>query len=136
MKLLLNTYCTADLDGCSYAFLDLDPELARVILRRRDLLRNAFNLDSSVTAMDFYDCSPVFIRALPEALESEEPRYDEPFGETTANVEAFEDVAERTDCDRMVIGSSGVYWSCYPKHLDHAVETCEIDYETIQKAIG
>lgn len=51
MKLLLNTHVDNEyFDGCCYAFLDLTPELAQLILKRRDaLLSQASVLSGTLT---------------------------------------------------------------------------------------
>ena len=143
MKLLLNTHVDNEFfDGCCYAFLDLDPALAQVILNRRDALLAVFNADSSATSIEYYGCEPVFLDGLPGQLDGE---YDaesaglgdgNPFAETQACVEDFENAVARTECKRMVITSDEVYWTCYPKNCDPKAETRPIDYNTVRRAAG
>lgn len=140
MKLLFNVHCSNEFqEGCEYAFLDLTPELAALILRRREALKAVFSTDSSVTSMSFYDDSPVWVSALPNEWEAEPAGLGDgnPFIEVEdiMAVEDFENLTEPTDCEHMVITSDEVYWTCYPKHLDNIVETRPLDYETVAKAV-
>ena len=142
MNLITNTYNPSELDGFSYAFIELTPELAALILKRRDVFK-AIPSDqpdglSDLAAMEYSDCSAVFLSALPdrEEVSTEECDAGGEFDETTLTADVFADFAERTDCNRMVITSDAVYWTAYPHHSDRSltVETCQIDYAAVELA--
>ena len=140
MKLITNTYNPSDLDGFSYAFIELTPDLARLILKRRDVFKSIPPDETSrihdLTAMEYHDCSAMFLNGVPEGTDL--PNTDEgtEFDEVTLTPEDLENFAERTDCDRMVIVMDAVYWTAYPHYADKSltVETCQIDYPTIERA--
>jgi hypothetical protein len=131
VKLIVNTYAHDEIDGYDYAFLDITPELANVIIKRREALKQLFSHDSEACQIEYYDFGPVFSYSLPESIESLMDN-GEDFKETDACAEDFEDLAERTECDRMVITSSDVYWTCYAKHTDVRIETRPIPYDVIE----
>lgn len=137
MKVLLNTHSTNEFaEGCEFAFLDIDAALAHRILERSAIFDNLYAADSSLTEMRFYDCSPIFLSAIPNDEEGviSETMADEEWIDTSIAVEDCENFAERTECDRMVITHTDVYWDCYPKHCDGHVETRPIGFEDIRKA--
>jgi len=138
MNLLLNTHGTEDLECCNWAFLNLDGDLCKTILHRRDIMRQLAADDPSLTTMEYCDTSIVFLDALPEKFgdaESVGLSDETPFVERAdAAVEDFENAAARTECDRMVIGVDEVYWSAYPTHVDQLIESCGIDYRTVEIA--
>ena len=134
MKLLINTHCAVECDYCGYAFLDLTPELAAKILKRRDALKAVFSGDSSAASIEYYDSEMVYLSGVPDEA-AELLNNGEPFAEITAAAEDFEDGWEQTGCNCMVITSDEVYWSCYPHHLDNVVETRPIDYRTVAACV-
>lgn len=137
MNLLLNTYRGNEYaDGCEWAFLELTPETASLILRRYASFENLKVNDSALTAVEYYNCEATFLDGLPNDLEAEEIGLGDgnPFAETQLTADAFDNIAARTECDRMVVTLEGVYWTAYPKHCDWVIETRPIDYDTVRKA--
>ena len=140
MKLLLNTYSTNEYaDGCEYAFLDLTKELAEEIQRRWEHFETVHGKDPSLTEMHFTDYGPVWIDELPGSIGDAESiglGDGNPFAETTAFAEDFENVAARTECEHMVITSQEVYWQAEPNNCSWYVETRPIPLETVRKALA
>ena len=136
MKLLINCHSHADYDGFDYAFQVITPELAALILKRRDLFNRIRLEDPSLAYMEYGDGGPMYIANIPEAVDAEEPPFGESFRILAADtpVEPFDAIAQRSECDRMVLTPQDVYWACYPKHGDVEVETHPIDYATIERA--
>ena len=141
MKLILNTYNPAELDGFSYAFVDIDVDLARLILQRREVFRRVHasaieaGIDGDALAcMEYRDYSAIFLCGIPDSTSLENTDNGGDFDETTLTPEDLENYAERTDCDRMCITSDYVYWTAYPHHSDRAltVETSQIDFATVE----
>ena len=56
-----------------------------------------------------------------------------------AHVEAWASVEwagkARMTCDALVVGTRGFWWSAYPKHGDHPVETVHADFGMLQAAV-
>lgn len=139
MKLLLNCYTSENYDGCRRAFLDLTPELAAKIMARKAQFEAIAATDSDITTLVFYGCEPAFLSGLPVNLGGEEQYdeyQDEDFVETDAAPEDFENLVERTECDRMVIAARDFYWVCQPKHTGEDVETRPIEYAMAEKALA
>ena len=114
MKLLFNTHCNNEFqEGCEWAFLDLTPELAALILQRREALKAAFSNDSHAVSLEYDDDAMVWLNELPDQLNAETLGfYDgEPFIAMDANTEDFDKLAESTDGGRMVCTSDEVYWT-------------------------
>ena len=143
MRLILNTYNAAEIIGFTYAFLDLDADLARLILKRHELFdsirctaNNIAASDDGIACMEWRDYSAIFVSGLPD--ETETPNCDDggDFDETKLTPEDLENYAERTDCDRMCITEDSVYWTAYPHHSDRSltVETNQIDFKTVEQA--
>jgi hypothetical protein len=136
-NLIVNVCNPGDFDGFQYAFVELDENLAKLILQRRDLLLTLASTNNSLTCMEYIDFNAVFLNDLPDGTET--PECDEGYGfdETELTVEAFEDFAERTDCDRMSITENGFCWTAYPHHAVQAiaVETDQIRYGVLSDLI-
>jgi hypothetical protein len=139
VKLLLNTHAIHEefAESCEYAFLDLDKALAELILSRMASFEAMLDRDSALAGMEYHGAEAVFLDGLGnedlDALFDNGPDFVETEGITAEN---FEDLAARTECDRMVVCRQEVYWNCYPKHCDWQVETRPIPIDTVRKAAG
>jgi hypothetical protein len=137
MKLLFNTYTSNEFaDACAYAFLDLTPELAALIMQRAQHFEDLHAKDASIANIEYYDCSPVFLDSLPAGDDGDPMEMSsEEWEETKLALEDLENHAARTECDRMVIIDREVYWTCHPKHCDWFAETRPISYEDVRRAL-
>jgi hypothetical protein len=137
MKLLFNTYTSNEFaDGCAYAFLDLTPELAALILQRAQHFEDLHGKDASIANIEYYDCSPVFLDSLPPRDDGDPMEMSsEEWEETRLALEDLGNHAARTECDRMVITNLEVYWTCHPKHCDWFAETHSISYEDVRRTL-
>lgn len=136
-------------DGCEFAVVILDADLAKVALARRGLFRAAHAADKNVLEMRFYD-----LRAHYYADHDHRLLYDDPpvIDEDSLPQEAARDLfdgglvelpedftlpesEERTECDRMIIHEHGVAWTCVPKHADFDVTTEEIPWEMLERLL-
>ena len=143
-NLIVNVCNPGEFDGFQYAFVMIDEDFAKLILQRCDLLKSlAAGLREDypakhVTSMEYVDFNAIFLSDLPDGTET--PECDEGYGfdETELTVEAFEDLAERTSCDRMVITEDGFNWTAYPHHADRsiAVETDQIHYGVLEDILA
>ena len=68
MRLILNTYNAAEIDGFSYAFVDLNADLARLILQRRELFirTHGGDCEPDLVCMEYRDYSAKFLSGVPE----------------------------------------------------------------------
>jgi hypothetical protein len=135
---IINVCNPGEFDGFQYAFIRIDEDFAKLILQRRDLLLALVNANNSLACMEYGDFNAIFLSDLPDGTET--PECDEGYGfdETELTVEAFEDFAERTSCDRMVITEDGFNWTAYPHHADRsiAVETDQIHYGVLEDILA
>jgi hypothetical protein len=141
MKLIVQCVVShPDWEGCEFAFVDLTPELASLILRRKASRENLALSDRDVSEVHYHHYGPLYFRHTDEGpvFDAIERCYtDEPDPWTLVpdlQESDFEGLANRTECDRMVVGRDGFWWECYPKHCDPVVETREIPYAVAEKA--
>jgi hypothetical protein len=141
VKLILNTYNPSDFGGFSYAFVDLNAALATLILKRREAFNQARDqgagaMGYDLAAMEYHDYSAMFLSGIPDEANIENCDAGGDYDETELPNADFIDLAERTECNRMVITERAVYWTAYPKHDDRAltVETSYIDYDVVERA--
>jgi len=144
MKLILN--CDTDnefAEGMDFAFLDLTPEMASLILRRKASFEALKASDDDLSEPSFHHCGPLYFSDsnLPEERRDwYESLTDIPQGEAFRECdqqisdEDFENIADRSECDRMVINHDSVWFECYQKHCDPRTETHPIKFEIVQRA--
>ncbi len=136
MKLLLNTHSTNEYSkGCEYAIVDLTTSLAKTIMGRFFVFARVQGEEPAVVSMDYYDGGATFLCGLPEGLEDTLASGDN-YEEVAVSDKEIQSISERTECDRMVVLSQEVYWTCYPKNCDWQVETLPIPIGIIRKAAG
>jgi hypothetical protein len=128
-KFLLKVHALSDGDGPNLAVLELTPDLARTILKRRDVFLKLANI--SLCAMEYcgspiewYMEYPEIDDELLQAWEAEEP--------TPFNSVLTEDPT-RTEVERMVITDDGMWWSAYLKHTSICMETIRVDYKFFEE---
>jgi len=136
VKLILNTYNAAEIDGFSYAYVEIDSALANLILKRRDIFLAAHKGEAgeNLVNMEYRDYSAEFLNGVPEDTDLPNTNEGGDWDEVSLTAEDLKDYTERTDCDRMVITDDSVYWTAYPHYSDRSltVETNPINYDTIE----
>jgi len=108
--------------GIDYAIVDITPELIRKIQSRQEMAKAAKQADGDFSRMTFYDYAARYVSAshgidLPS---------DENVGVLPGGTVIDEDAHQRTDCDRMCVADDEVFWTCYPKHDNTAIETASL----------
>jgi hypothetical protein len=126
MKLLTNVWTGVESpDGFAYAFVDLDAATAKQVLQRFDHLETIRSLDPDTAEIEYHDCGVVFLRGLPDSVDlPEDIDTGGDFAPLPDKVcaEYFEEYAERTECDRLVISRKDFYWSAFSKYEDRMEE--------------
>jgi len=136
MKFITPVCNPSDVDGFNYAFIDIDAALAQAILSRRDAyVRLNEEQNRSLSSIEFYDCTAVFLNGVPDGTSIPQCEADGDRDETELTAESLVLHVERSELDRMIITDDSVYWTAIPKHCDsqNTVETRPIDYTTIEK---
>ena len=152
MKLILNTHCTPpECNGdCDYAVLDVMPELLELVRRRMEIAKAAYQKDSDLFEiyfwdyrLDFYNSSlidacqeaiaPTKMASADEAAKTWIDRLETGgYAELPDGVDLVAFTPQRTECDQMVVRhcstSDGqpvfeVAWIVIPKHTDSYVVT-------------
>ena len=123
-------------EGVDYGVIELTKELAQDVLRRRKIFLEAKANDKSLAYTKYWD-SAVEYRAGEDALHDLFQSPDDGAGyATTTNVLELDENIESTSCDMMVVSDGGVYWTCYPKHVENCtVETEKIPYSVFEGAL-
>lgn len=144
MKLFLDTVNGGELGYCKYAYLDLTPQLAKQILRRKLDFLTERQADGSLSSMVYeVRCEedtlgfvnevddPDVQDALQDALDD-----DEGYVVVESLPKGLSDIQEATDHLTMSVTRFGVYWTCFSAHDDgqRPVRTREIDYNTVEAA--
>lgn len=138
MRLLSFTHSSIeDWHGaCDYAWVDLTPELAKVILAKVKQFKEQRAKDTTLRSMDYRDDSVIFTDTLTDEQESQvDPAlYDDEFIEVDFSLDY--DKHTRMDYIRLVIEELGAYWEGGPHYGGVIVETRRITIEQLRKAAG
>ena len=134
MKLILHCSSSNEnySDGCDYALVDLNAELARLALRRIEMLNDVKRKDDQAHELHFWDYAPDWFSPYPQ-----DNGVDGQTEEDREKLEALVDDVEsggfkiipddtvipdafhaRTECNFMGVQDDDIGWSCYPKHSD------------------
>jgi hypothetical protein len=123
-----------DYGGPGYFVCELSPLIARVVITRWLLWRQAYEQDKQLYELQFWDYHVVWLNdvmnsseELPEELrELIDEESDEcltlPYEEVRKYVDA-EGYHARTACEQMCVGDNDVRWTCYQKHGDGEYST-------------
>ena len=151
MKILLRTTSTNEhAEGCEYAVVEITAELAKTVLTRRNLFREAQAKDNALGSMRFSHWAPSYYDAYDlgftdpgdapvlnaDSLSADEQRDlfdDEPV--TLADDFPLPENEARTECDTMVIRSDGVAWSAAPKHASYYVRTSMVRWDVFEEML-
>lgn len=145
MKLLIGTHTDAyDTCGCEYAIVDMDSELAKLLLRNIALVNALHDANDSVCCVEF------FMPGLVKYFNPEESIYDiqtddNQLADGIWNADAMDNIGDPspTDCDRLAInadrsGSHGptLFFTTIPHNTSILVETDIIPESIIKKIAG
>jgi hypothetical protein len=127
-------------DECSYALVEITPELARKVLARRKAWLAAHAADSEFYEAFYWDASAVFINRLglpgeqDADLSEPVPGLDsDGWAALPADAPAPAEVDVcRTECDQMIVRDQGVAWYCIAKHTDVPVTTDEVPWHVFE----
>lgn len=131
----------SEYDGdCSYAVIEIDNELAKEILAKRELFQMVKSKASEVLDIRFWDGSTTWFHELdaikhllPGSVEdAEDHAHSEPFLRLKDDGEVPD--GQRTECDTLVLTNDYFEWRAIPKHCSLHVETSGIKYEVLLNA--
>jgi len=154
VKLLLrvlssNQYCDG---GCEFASIDLTGELAKIALRRIQVLKDHKKIDGSIYEIYYWDFHAEYfsLRAdftnMPEKVKTtiltvaeivEALGVDD--NELVTAPDDFEVVEAQiaaVECGQMIVRDDGIAFLAIPKHCDFYVTTAEIPVSVLQEAAG
>jgi hypothetical protein len=144
MKFLMRGYSNnenynADID---YVWVDVGPELAKTILRRRKLFLKANEEEKKAEGRDWGN--PLWEMYFGDH-HARYFQYGVPPDEETEKVDQGEAAqtdwdpgdndGERTECDQMVITEDGVRWTTIPKHCEIYITSETIPYSKIEECL-
>jgi hypothetical protein len=117
--------------------IEIDGELAKDILAKRELFQMVKSKSSDVLDMRFWDGATTWHdtldeikHLLPGSIEDAEAHVEnEPFLRLKDDGEIPD--GQRTECDMLLIGENYFEWRAVPKHASFHVETSGIRYEVL-----
>ena len=139
-------------DGCDYAAVEISEEIAKLMLRRINVLSEQKVVDCSLYETCYWDSSPEYFS--PWAVHPTEP------GEIGAPAAALEEIlnslevdTEETviappdfrvseshiaavECSQMVVRDDGIAFTALVRHADIYLTTAEIPREIIESALA
>ncbi len=112
-----------DCCGVAWGILEIDPEEARLLLRRMDVAESVQTGDSSLYSLTFWDGRPTFVHyaGLPEELAAQVEQEELVVREGPLEVPG--ESIERVECGQMVATPEDCYWKAYIKHTSVRLET-------------
>jgi len=142
MKLVSTVSSDQEACGCDYALIDLSPELARLALRRVNILRAQKPADQQLDEMYFWDGHVEYFspwkgkegdRAdrLSEMLDRLTPLA----GDLMRAPDDFvvpENLLERVECSQMIIREDAIAFVAIPKHASYYIRTSEVPLQMIE----
>jgi len=154
MRVLLKVWSSnPDYDGgCDYAAVEISEELAKLMLRRINILSDQKALDCSLYETYYWDSSPEYFS--PWAVHPAEP------GEIDAPTAALEEILGRfgadsketliapsdfrvseshiaaVECSQMVVRDDGIAFTALLRHADIYLTTAEIPREIIESTLA
>lgn len=152
-RFVLHVCSTHEDYGPTWAFMEIDPDYARAILHRRDVLLECRRAAVAIVEvppihMDYGDGIHMFepcskenddgdLDALSELLYdlSSDGYAVLPEDLDLPSYEGYDVELEEiiTEGDHMIVSEGGVCWAAYPKHTGGVFTTAEIDYAVIEQ---
>lgn len=151
MRFLLDVSCgVEDVDAPQEAVVDINKELAELLLKRRAAFQALAAYDRDAWEIYFWSSTCQFVggRGDAESRGGETPVEEsvlEQLGQEDYDLTGREwllvpeeatvrFVEARTECDQLIVSEKGVRFMAYPKHCDWEIRTGEIPWEEIEKA--
>lgn len=141
MRLLVRTTSSDEYHDCecSYAIIDINRDLAKFIIARKELLQMAHSKAPELYSLNFWDSTPTYLSDVEELLGSEDSDDVIEYLDSHGSV-VIEDgevpPGERTECNMLVLNEQCFYWRCYPRWSAVHIETVGIPYERLLEVIN
>ena len=144
MKLVSTVSSDQETWNCDYALVDLTPDLARLALRRINLLKVQKKADERLDEMYFWDFHVEYFSPWnPEEEDSADSlsgmldKLTPVAGDLMRAPDDFavpESLFARTECSQMVVAEDAIAFIAIPKHASCNVRTAEIPLHLIEAA--
>jgi hypothetical protein len=150
VRVILRVWSTPDCDaGCDYAVLEITEELAKLMVRRLNVLREQRDLDPSICETYYWDYSvqyfsprvnqptqshEVACRELEKAIEElqidscEVVSVPDDFCVSDSQIATVE-------CAQMIVREEGIAFTAIPKHTDIYLTTAEIPKQLLDSTL-
>ena len=153
MRLLLKAWSANEYDdgGCEFALVNLTSELARLALRRIQVLKDQKAADPDVGETYYWNCCAVYFSrwvnlnslqtGVPSARDAMNDLLDRLQVDKRERVAAPEDfeVEEssiaRTECEQMIVHDDEITFLAIPKHTGFYVTTAAIPLVVLEAAV-
>ena len=128
--------------GCNYAVAEISEELAKLMLRRLNVLREQKTLDPSIFETYYWDYSAQYFSLWPNRpIEAQEPgnacfelekTLEELQVDTCEMISVPDDFhvpdsqIDAVECAQMIVREEGIAFTAIPKHTDIYLTTAEI----------
>ena len=143
MKLVSTVSSDQETWGCDYALIDLSPELARLALRRMNILKAQKQADQQLDEMYFWDYNVEYF----SPWEGEAERAD-PLSEMLDKLPLVADdlmyapdgfvvpdnLLEPVECSQMIIREDAIAFIAIPKHASYHIRTAEVPLSLLESA--
>lgn len=144
MKLVSTVSSDQETLGCDYALIDLSPELARLALRRVNILKAQKQADQQLDEMYFWDLHVEYFSPwkgkeadsadlLAEMLD----KLSSVAGDLLSAPDDFavpEDLLEGVECSQMITREDGIAFIAIPKHASYYIRTAEVPLPLLESA--
>jgi hypothetical protein len=144
MKLVSTVSSDQEAWGCDYALIDLSPELARLALRRVNILKAQKQADEQLDEMYFWDFHVEYF----SPWKGEEGDSADPFGEMLDRLPSVasdlmhapdgfvvpDNLLEPVECSQMIIREDAIAFIAIPKNASYYIRTTEIPFPVLESA--
>ena len=142
MKLVSTVLSDQDTWGCDYALIDVSPELARLALRRVNILKAQKQADQHLDEAYFWDFHVEYFSPwkgkeadsadlLGEILD----RFPSVAGDLMHAPDGFvvpENLLEPVECSQMITREDGIAFIAIPKHASYHIRTAEVPLSLLE----
>jgi hypothetical protein len=144
MKLVSTVSSDQETWGCDYALIDLSPELARLALRRVNILKAQMQADQQLDEIYFWDLhveyfSPWKVKEADSAdiLSEMLDKLPSVAGDLLRAPDDFavpENLLEHVECSQMITREDGIAFIAIPKHASYYIRTAEVPLPLLESA--
>ena len=143
MKLVSTVSSDQETWNCDYALVDLTPDLARLALRRINLLKVQKKADEQLDEMYFWDLHVEYFSPWKDEVDSADPlsamleRLPPVAGDLLRAPDNFavpENLLARVECSQMIVREGAVAFIAIPKHASHYIRTSEVPLSLLESA--